>query len=196
VCDILGLLVKGAGAQGQEEKSMKNTIYLIGFMGTGKSTIAGYLKQNHGRQIIEMDQVIEEREKMTISRIFEEKGEEYFRSLETEPLKELQGRTGLVVSCGGGTPLRASNVDIMHTGGWVVFLTATPETVYERVKNSHNRPLLEKNKNISFIASLMGERQERYEAAADIVITTDGRSAEEICQEIIRKIEEKMALID
>lgn len=172
---------------------MKDTIFLIGFMGTGKSTIAQYLKQNHGRQTVEMDQIIEERENMTISRIFEEKGEEYFRGLETELLKEFQGRRGLVVSCGGGTPLRACNVEIMHKGGWVVFLTAAPETVYERVKNSHDRPLLEKNKNVSFIASLMEERKAWYEAAADIVVPTDERKVSEICQEIIRKIEEKAA---
>lgn len=137
-----------------------------------------------------MDQVIEEREKMTITQIFEEKGEEYFRSLETELLKELQGREKLVVSCGGGTPLRVCNVELMHKGGRVIFLTAEPETVYERVKNSHDRPLLEKNKNLPFIKALMEERKERYEAAADYLVSTDNRSAEEIGREIMEIIAE------
>ena len=71
----------------------------------------------------------------------------------------------------------------------MIFLTASPETVYERVKNSHNRPLLEKNKNVSFIETLMKERKERYEAAADYLVSTDGRSAEEISREIMEKME-------
>lgn len=168
---------------------MKDTIFLIGFMGAGKSTIAKCLKRIYGREIVEMDQMIEEQEQMSIPKIFEEKGEEYFRGLETSLLTELKGKQNLVISCGGGTPLRACNVEIMHESGRVIFLTATPETVYERVKNSHNRPLLEKNKNVSFIETLMKERKERYEAAADYLVSTDGRSAEEISREIMEKIE-------
>lgn len=168
---------------------MKDTIFLIGFMGAGKSTIAKCLKRIYEREIVEMDQMIEEQEQMSIPKIFEEKGEEYFRGLETSLLMELKGKQNLVVSCGGGTPLRTCNVEIMHKSGRVIFLTASPETVYERVKNSHNRPLLEKNKNVSFIETLMKERKERYEAAADYLVSTDGRSAEEISWEIMEKME-------
>lgn len=167
---------------------MKDTIFLIGFMGAGKSTIAECLKKNYGRRIVEMDQKIEEQEQMAIPGIFEEKGEEYFRNLETELLRELMGEANLVVSCGGGVPLRACNVEVMKESGRVIFLTATPETVYQRVKDSHNRPLLEKNKNIPFIASLMEERRSRYEAAADYLVATDERDAEEICREIMEKL--------
>ena len=78
----------------------------------------------------------------------------------------------------------------MRESGRVFFLTASPETVYERVKDSHNRPLLEKNKNLPFIRSLMEERQERYEAAADYLVSTDSRKAEEICREIVGKMAE------
>ena len=177
-------------------KAVKDIIFLIGFMGTGKSTIAEYMRQNYGRAAVEMDEVIEEREGMTIPRIFEEKGEAYFRELETELLQELSGRENLVVSCGGGVPLRACNVELMRRSGTVVFLTASPETVYQRVKNSHNRPLLEKNKNIPFIASLMEERRERYENAADLLTATDGRSAEEICREIMEGISQEIHKAD
>lgn len=167
---------------------MNDTIFLIGFMGAGKSTVAECLKQNYGRRVVEMDLVIEEQEQMTIARIFEEKGEEYFRELETGLLQKLQGEPNLVVSCGGGVPLRARNVEVMKESGQVIFLTATPETVYQRVKNSHNRPLLEKNKNFPFISALMEERKSRYEAAADYLVSTDNRRAEEICNEIMEKI--------
>lgn len=172
----------------EEEWTMKNTIFLIGFMGAGKSTIAECLRRSYGRKVVEMDQRIEEQEQMPISRIFEVKGEEYFRRLETKLLRELKGQPDLVVSCGGGVPLRSCNVEVMRESGQVVFLTARPETVYQRIKNSHNRPLLENNKNISFIASLMEERKERYEAAADYLVATDNRSKEEICREIMDKI--------
>lgn len=169
---------------------MRDTIFLIGFMGAGKSTIAECLKQQYGRRVVEMDQRIEEQEQMPISRIFEEKGEEYFRELETELLRELQKDPNLVVSCGGGTPLRSCNMELMRESGRIFFLTASPETVYERVKDSHNRPLLEKNKNVSYIEKLMEERKERYEAAADYLVPTDGRTGEEICREIMKKIQE------
>lgn len=169
---------------------MKDTIFLIGFMGAGKSTVAKCLKEQYGRRLVEMDQMIERREQMPISRIFGEKGEAYFRQLETGLLEELAGSRRLVVSCGGGVPFRSCNVDIMRRSGWVIFLTATPETVYERVKNSHHRPLLEKNMNLPFITGLMEERREGYEAAADIQVSTDGRKAEEICEEIIKRIRE------
>lgn len=167
---------------------MKDTIFLIGFMGAGKSTVAECLRRNYGRRVVEMDQRIEEQEQMPISKIFDEKGEEYFRGLETKLLQELKGQPDLVVSCGGGVPLRSCNVEVMRESGRVIFLTAKPETVYQRVRNSHNRPLLEGNKSIPFISSLMEERRERYEAAADYLVATDDRSQEEICQEIMDRI--------
>lgn len=169
---------------------MKENIFLIGFMGAGKSTIAMQLHRQYGREVLEMDQVIEEREGMRISDLFERHGEEYFRGLETRLLEELEGRENLVVSCGGGAPLRVCNVEAMKRSGWVVYLTATPETVLERVKNSHNRPVIEKNKNVTFISELMGQRREKYEAAADLTIATDRRTAEEICEEIMRRLHE------
>ncbi len=169
----------------------QRNIFLIGFMGAGKSTISEYLHQNYKMEVVEMDQIIEEREQMKISQIFAEKGEEYFRRLETELLLELQNSRNCVVSCGGGTPMRSCNVEAMKQSGKVIFLTATPETVYERVKDSHDRPVIENNKNIPFIAALMGQRREKYEAAADILVATDGRSAEEICREILEKMKER-----
>lgn len=172
-------------------RKLDYNIFLIGFMGAGKSTIAKKLHKEYYMEVLEMDQIIEEREGMSISQIFEEKGEEYFRKLETELLLELRQRRNLVVSCGGGTPLRSCNVEAMRESGKIVFLTASPETVFERVKNSHNRPVIENNKNVPFIASLMEQRRESYEAAADVMVATDGRSSGEICEEIMRLLENK-----
>lgn len=161
-------------------------IVLIGFMGSGKSTISHALSQIFAMDVIEMDQVIADREGMSISEIFEVHGEEYFRNLETELLRELQNRKGVVISCGGGVPMRDENVIEMKKNGKVILLTASPETILNRVKNNHDRPLLENNKNVTFISELMEKRRNKYEAAADIVIQTDGKSAFEICEEIIR----------
>ena len=111
-----------------------------------------------------------------------------FRNLETELVKKISAMDNIVVSCGGGTVMRQCNVDEMKKNGTIVLLTAEPETVYERVKGSHNRPLLEKNMNPEYIKELMEARRPKYEAAADFVIKTDNRTAEEICLEINKRL--------
>lgn len=163
-------------------------IVLIGFMGSGKSTIADYFSMMFGMETVEMDEIIAEREGMSISDIFAVYGEEYFRNLETNLLVELQGKNNMIISCGGGTPLRENNVAEMKKNGRVVLLTAKPETIYTRIKDSHTRPLLESHKNICFISDLMEERKRKYEAAADVVIETDGKDKLQISEEIVQKL--------
>lgn len=172
------------------EFGMDNNIVLIGFMGVGKSTVSEYLKDTYGMDVVEMDQVIAERVGMSIPDIFEIHGEEYFRNLETGLLKELQSRKNTVISCGGGAALREENVAEMKKNGRVVFLTAAPETVYERVKGSDERPILNGNKNVNYIAKLMEKRRAKYEAAADVLVATDGRDVQSICEEIMKKVTE------
>lgn len=169
---------------------LNSNIVLIGFMGTGKSTIAEFLKNTLNMEVVEMDQLIATREGISISKIFEIHGEEYFRDLETNLLIEMQSKSNVVISCGGGTPMRERNVAEMKKNGKVVLLTAKPETILERVKDNHDRPLLENNKNVSYIEELLEKRRPKYEAAADFVIETDQKSAAEICEEIIQKLRE------
>ena len=172
----------------QARKLFNYNIVLIGFMGAGKSTISEFLKTAFAMDVIEMDQIIAVREVMSISDIFEVYGEQYFRDLETNLLIEMQSRTNVVISCGGGTPMRECNVAEMKKNGRVVLLTAKPETILDRVKDSHDRPLIENNKTVSFIAELMEKRREKYEAAADIVIETDGKDELQICEELIHRL--------
>lgn len=172
----------------QYRKLFNYNIVLIGFMGTGKSTISEFLKNSFAMEVIEMDQIIAEREGMTISDIFEVYGEQYFRNLETNLLIEMQSKTNVVISCGGGTPMRECNVVEMKKNGRVVLLTAKPETILDRVKDSHDRPLIENNKTVPFIADLMEKRREKYEAAADIIIETDGKDELQICEELILRL--------
>ena len=177
----------------QSRNLFNYNIFLIGFMGAGKSTISDYLKNVLAMDVVEMDQCIVERQGMSISDIFETYGEEYFRELETTLLIEMQSRSNVVVSCGGGVPMRERNVAEMKKNGRVVLLTAKPETILERVKDNHDRPLLENNKNVSFIADLLEKRRAKYEAAADIVVETDGKSELEICEELIHRLREAEA---
>ena len=163
-------------------------IFLIGFMGAGKSTISDYLKNVLAMDVVEMDQCIVERQEMSISDIFETYGEQYFRDLETNLLIEMQSRSNVVISCGGGTPMRECNVVEMKKNGRVVLLTAKPETILDRVKNNHDRPLIENNKTVPFIADLMEKRRAKYEAAADIIIETDGKNELEICEELVHRL--------
>ena len=156
----------------------KKQIYLTGFMGTGKSMILNCLHEVCGFDKIEMDEQIVQEQGMSIPEIFEKKGEEYFRNLETELVKKISAMDNIVVSCGGGTVMRQCNVDEMKKNGTIVLLTAEPETVYERVKNM----------NPEYIKELMEARRPKYEAAADFVIKTDNRTAEEICLEINKRL--------
>lgn len=171
-------------------KKVDFNIFLIGFMGCGKSTIAKALQEKLGMEIMEMDAEIVRRQKMTIAEIFEKHGEKYFRDVESELLQELKSEDHKIVSCGGGVVIRSENSDYMRKSGRVVLLTATPETVYERVKDSKDRPILNQNMSVSHIAQLMEQRREMYQRAAEITIQTDGKSAEEIADEILEKIAE------
>ena len=166
----------------------RENIFLIGFMGAGKSTVAVALKERLGYKRVEMDQRIEENRGMTISDIFARYGEAYFRNLESNTLIELGNETGLVISCGGGVVLRPENAEYMKRGGRVVLLTARPETVYERVKDSDERPILNGHMNVEFIRQLLEKRRPFYEAAANIQVATDGKTPEEICGEIIERL--------
>ena len=172
----------------QARKLFSYNIVLIGFMGSGKTTISEYLSTLFAMDVVEMDQLISQREAMSIADIFEVYGEEYFRELETKLLIEMQERSNVVISCGGGVPLRERNVKEMKKNGRVVLLTASPETIFERVKDNHDRPLIEQNKNVEFIMELMEKRRKKYEAAADIIICTDGKNQLDICEELVTKL--------
>ena len=187
VKDIYKSIVKNA-KRIQARQLFNYNIVLIGFMGAGKTTISDYLSTCFAMEVVEMDQVISDREGMTISDIFEVYGEEYFRNAETNLLREMQSKRNVVISCGGGTPMRDVNVQEMKKNGRVVLLTAKPETILERVKDSHDRPLIENNKNVEFIEELMLKRREKYVGAADIIIETDGKTELEICEELINSL--------
>ena len=166
---------------------MKN-IFLIGYMGTGKSSVAKFLSNKWGWNVLEMDEMLVQQEGMSISDIFKTYGEEYFRDAESNLIQEICMQEDKVVSCGGGVVLRSQNVEMMKQGGTIVLLTASPETILERVKDDTTRPLLQGNMTIAFLSEMMEKRREKYEKAADVMVQTDGKQIAEICKEIIEKI--------
>ena len=189
IFDVFGCILRNS-KRIQARKLFDYNIVLIGFMGAGKSTISDYLSTMFDMDIVEMDQVIAEREEMSIPDIFATYGEEYFRDLETNLLIEMQSHKNAVISCGGGAALREKNVAEMKKNGRVVLLTATPETIFERVKDSNDRPVLNGRKNVKGISELMEQRREKYEAAADIVINTDDKTVLQICEELVQQLQE------
>lgn len=165
-------------------KTDKN-IFLIGFMGAGKSTIARALQRRLELPLVEMDQRIVQEQGMSVNDIFERYGEDHFRDIESALVVALGQQGPAIVSCGGGVVVRPQNVRAMKESGRVVFLEASPETVYERVKNSDERPILNGHMNVEYIAGLMEKRRALYEEAADVRIVTDGRTRDAICDEIL-----------
>lgn len=163
-------------------------LFLVGFMGTGKTTVSSELQKITGLEEIDMDSYIVKKEGMSIVEIFRQKGEQYFRDVETETLNEFQQTKGKIISCGGGIVLRDENIKLMKRSGKVVLLTATPETIYKRVKDNHTRPALNDDMSIEHIVELMKVRQERYDMAADIFVSTDKNDRVWTCYEILKKL--------
>ena len=169
-----------------QAESFTGNLFLIGFMGSGKSTIAAELSRMLHRPVLEMDEEIEKREGMSIPAIFSEHGEAYFRQLETDLLKETSALGGFLVSCGGG-----ENVREMKKSGIIVLLTALPETILERVADDENRPLLKGRKNTADIEALIEKRRPAYEAAANYQVATDQKTSAQIAGEILEILEKE-----
>lgn len=159
-----------------------NNIILIGFMGTGKTTVANILAKQLGWQDINSDEMIETAEGMPISRIFETKGEAYFREVETEALRTVLAGKERIVATGGGAVLKEENRDAMLKGGLVVALKASPDTIISRVREDASRPLLAGNLE-ERVVSLLKEREHAYDFA-HFIIDTDVLTADQIAGRI------------
>ena len=189
ILDIFKYIMKNS-RRIQAKSLFDYNIFLIGFMGAGKSTIARNLQRKLNFPLVEMDERIVREQGMSINDIFEKYGEDHFRDIESDLILAIGREGASIVSCGGGVVVRPQNVENMKKTGKIVFLKATPETIYERVKNSTDRPILNGHMNVEYIAQLMEKRRALYESAADITIETDGKTKEEICDEITDRLEE------
>ena len=174
----------------QENKHcpLQGNIAIIGFMGTGKTTVSSALSKITGLKEIDVDAYIVEKAKMSISEIFEKYGEEYFRNLETESLREIANNKNQIISCGGGAVLKDENVDILKNSGTIVLLTATPETIFDRVKDHTHRPILNNDMSLSHVKSLMEKREPRYQSVADIKVNVDSNDRILTCYDMLCKL--------
>ena len=152
-------------------------IVLVGYRGTGKSTVARLLAARLGRELVSTDAEIVKRAKRTISEIVAQEGWGYFRDLESDICKELAVRDQLVIDAGGGAILRAQNVEALKKTGTVCWLTASVETIAKRIGGDNQRPSLTGTKSfVDEIQDVLRERTPKYQAAADHIIATDNRS--------------------
>lgn len=163
---------------------MRNVI-LIGFMGSGKTTVGLRLSYRLRRTVVDTDKEIEREEKRTISDIFAADGEGYFRDRETACLRKLlQSKECRIISVGGGLPLREENRKLLQELGQVFYLKADAETIYERVKHDTARPLLRGEDPQGKIRRMLAERDGFYAAAADVTIDVNGKDFDHILDEI------------
>ncbi len=163
----------------------KGNMILIGFMGCGKTSVGTRLSYRMKKPLVDLDKVIERQEGRSIKEIFETDGEPYFRAKETSVLQNLAYTMHhKVFSTGGGTPLRDENKKLLREIGTVVYLRATADTIYSRVKYDTTRPLLQKEDPYAEIVKLLEARKADYEACADLIIDVDGLSADEVIDKL------------
>lgn len=173
----------------------KERIYLTGFMGSGKSTIGPILANTIGYDFADVDHVIEEREGKSVSEIFQESGEEYFRTLERRILGEILRKKHLVVSLGGGTIADPANFHVVSGSGIIVYLKTTPEQIFRRLHHKRDRPiltdirgeLLSREELRRRIQDLFAKREPFY-SQADITVTTDEQRVGITVDRIVKKL--------
>lgn len=172
----------------------REIISLIGFMGTGKTTIGKHLAKALGYEFVDVDRYIEEREGRTIREIFADQGEETFRQLETQALNEILAKDHLVISTGGGIVLRRENRDLLLKHSFVVSLKASPRNLYFRLKESTTRPLLQGPHPERTIRHLMHKRYPYYNQN-HISVDTDRYNVEQCVALIVENfVENRRAL--
>ena len=166
---------------------MKN-IVLTGFMGTGKNAIGKRLAQELNLKFVDTDTIIEKKEETTISEIFEKRGEEYFRRVEKEVVKEITQEENQVISTGGGVVLDEENVAHLRKNGFIICLWASPEVIEERTREETHRPLLEGEDRKKKIKELLVYRKSFYHKNADYMVDTSRLSVEEAVARIREQI--------
>ncbi|HEX3014932.1 MAG TPA: shikimate kinase [Desulfobacteria bacterium] len=165
-------------------------IVLIGFMGTGKSSVGKKLAQRLGLRLIDTDTEIESSTGLTIPEIFQRDGVVRFRSEESLVVKKAASWRGVVISTGGGAVLNPENLAVLRRSGIIVTLTASPAVICARTIRKGNRPLLKDDNSPEKIQKLLAERDYAYRQG-DLIIDTSDKSLDEVVQTIIEFLEEK-----
>lgn len=166
---------------------VSRTIYLIGPMGAGKSTIGRLLAQNMGVPFLDIDREIEARSGVSVAWIFDKEGEEGFRQRETALIKELSEQTqGMIIATGGGSVLRPENQKMITSSGFVVFLETSIETQVERTSKDKRRPLLQNEADrYKVLRDIYHAREPLYYSLADLTVNTDAGTPFVVIQSIL-----------
>ena len=173
-------------------KNKRKNIVLIGFMGSGKTTLGLKLSYLLRMPVEDTDKLIERQEGRSIAQIFADDGEAYFRELETEMLRKCgEQKYERILSVGGGTPVNPVNRSLLHKCGTVVYLRVSPEVVYERLKNDTTRPLLQCEDPLGRIRELLAVRDAIYTECADIILDVDNRYSDELAEELQLRLRRK-----
>lgn len=159
----------------------KNLV-LIGMMGTGKTEAGKCLAARLGRRLADTDELVAEREGLSIAEIFRRYGEPYFRAAERDVVRGLAQKRGLVIATGGGVVLYAENVADLRAGGFLVWLEAEPEALCARLRGDQSRPLLGREEAL---AALLAAREPLYRGAADARVDTTGKTVLQVAEEIL-----------
>jgi shikimate kinase len=157
---------------------------LVGFMGTGKTTIGRMVAETLRFAFVDTDEMIEARTGKTIAEIFASDGEPKFRELESNTVDELASRKKSVISTGGGLPVFGNNLERLKPHSLTVCLWSSPEKIFERIRGQSHRPLLNEPNPLAKIRELLAVREPFYRRA-DVLVNTELRSAREVAQQII-----------
>ena len=182
---------KNLGTPEQAADPLRRNILLCGFMGCGKSTVGKKLSKLTGRPFVDMDRYIEKQQGKTIAAIFAESGEEAFRKMETQAVRELAQKSGLILALGGGTVLREENCRILRESGILFLLDVPFPALKERLKNDTTRPLLQRPDREEAMQRLFLERMPLYRKAADQVVPA-GAPCAVVAQRILEFLNAEM----
>jgi shikimate kinase len=169
---------------------LKDNISLIGFMGSGKTTIGEILAKRIGYLFIDLDKIIELAESKTINEVFKTSGEDYFRKIESKVIKKVYLNNKCVFACGGGVILRGENMSMIRRNSKVVYLEISPHEALNRLIKTSDRPLLKSDNKSKKITGLMDNRSTLYKKYSDIIIDNEGNSAEHAADDILKKLQD------
>jgi shikimate kinase len=163
-----------------------HNLALVGFMGTGKSSVGRLAAELLQFEFVDTDELVEAQSGLTIEQIFQEQGEPAFREVEKRAVQSLEQRQKIVISAGGGAVVTPGNMESLKSHALVVCLWASPETIWERVKMQTHRPLLQAPDPLARIRELFAQRDPLYRQA-DALIATGQRSPKEVVQQVLHQ---------
>jgi shikimate kinase len=170
---------------------MKGSVYLVGLMGAGKTTVGRLLARRLKLRFYDSDHEIERRCGVKIPVIFEIEGEAGFRGREQQAIEELTALPGIVLATGGGAVVAEENRRRLAAGGTVIYLSARPEDLYERIRQDRNRPLLAGPDPLGRLRELHAQRDPLYRSLADLVVETGTQSVPALARALLERLEER-----